>query len=337
MKEGRVAVQIGVIGAGIMGADHARTLYRAVAGAELVAIVDADPARAAQVAADCGIAPRQGTAFDLIADSAVEAVLVASPDETHAELVLAAIAAGKPVLCEKPLAATIADCRRILAAEMAGGRRLVQVGYMRRFDPGYRAMKRSLDQGHLGPALFLHCVHRNAVAPGFMTSDMVITNSAVHEIDIARWLLGEDFAQASVITPRRPGGGERRPQFVVLESRSGVVVDVEAYVDAGYGYDVRAELVCEQGAVSLAPNLPVLQRHAGREGFAVPEDSAAAFCRRLPRPIAGLGERHPDRHSGRCQCLGRLCRDSDRGGLPCGLPERHQDRHRSRPRPDFYA
>jgi myo-inositol 2-dehydrogenase/D-chiro-inositol 1-dehydrogenase len=183
------------------------------------------------------------------------------------------------VLCEKPLAATIEECQAVMTMEMTGGRRLVQVGYMRRFDPGYRAMKRSLDDQQFGRPLFLHCVHRNAVAPHYITSDLVIANSSVHEIDIARFLLDEEFAAVTVISARSSRhAAMRQPQFIVLESASGVIVTVEAFLDAQYGYDVQAELVCEDGTVSLAPNPPVSRRHAHREGFEIDGDWRARFA-----------------------------------------------------------
>ena len=137
-------LRIGVIGAGIMGGDHALTLARSVKGAALAAISDTDGARAAAVAAASGADRVHADARDLIADPTVEAVLIASPDPTHERLVLACLAAGKPVLCEKPLAPTIEGCLRIVAAETALGRRLVQVGFMRRFDPGYLEMRSAL-------------------------------------------------------------------------------------------------------------------------------------------------------------------------------------------------
>ena len=270
-------LRIGIIGAGVMGADHARILAAGIAGAELSGVQDADGARAGSVAASCG-----GRVFDsaqaLIGDPAIDAVMVCAPDAVHAPLALACIAAGKPVLVEKPLAASLEAARGIIAAEVKAGRRLVQVGFMRRFDPGYRAMRATLREGRVGAALFLHCIHRNAIGPDYLTSDLVIANSAVHEIDIGRFLLDEDFAAATVISPRAsstaPG---RQPQFIVLETRSGVVVDIEAFVDAGYGYDVRAELVCEAGTVSLAPNPPIAMRQGGLDGFIVEQDWRARF------------------------------------------------------------
>lgn len=271
------SLRIGIIGTGVMGADHAQTLASGIAGAELGAVQDFDSARAKAVAARFGCKVRE-TAEALIADPDIDAVLVCSPDATHAPLALAAIAAGKPVLVEKPLASSLAEGGAVVDAEVKAGRRLVQVGYMRRFDPGYRAMRTTLQENRLGPALFLHCVHRNAVGPDYLTSDLVIANSAVHEIDIARFVLDEDLVAATVISPRASSKApNRQPQFIVLESRSGVVVDVEAFVDAGYGYDVQAELVCESGTVSLAPNPPIALREAGRDGFVVEQDWRARF------------------------------------------------------------
>ena len=103
-----------------------------------------------------------GTGEELIASDEVDAVLVTSIGPTHAEYVLACIAAGKPVMCEKPLAPTVPECEGILAAEVAHGKRLVIVGYMRRYDPGYRQVKGAWDAGTIGDALVLHNVHRNA-------------------------------------------------------------------------------------------------------------------------------------------------------------------------------
>ena len=273
-----MSVKIGIVGAGIMGADHARILHDGVAGAEFVAIQDADGERAKRVARDCGAGRVFDTAARLIADPAVEAVVIASPDETHAPLVIACLEQGKPVLCEKPLADTLEQCLAVVAAEVRGGRRLVQVGYMRRFDPGYRAMRRSVADGTLGAPLFLHCVHRNAVAPHYMTSELVIANSAVHDIDVARYLLDDDFTAATVISPRAPSNApSRQPQFTVLETKRGAVVDIESFLDAQYGYDVRAELVCERGTVSLAPNPPVAVRQEGRDGFGLNPDWRGRF------------------------------------------------------------
>ena len=140
-------------------------------------------------------------------------------------------------------------------------------------------MKQGLADRKAGQPLFLHCVHRNAIAPDYITSDLVIANSAVHEFDIARFLLEEEFAAVSVFSARPSRNSDaRRPQFIVLESLGGVIVTVEAYLDAQYGYDVQAELVCENGAVSLKPHRPTAMRSAGWDGFAVEPDWRARFA-----------------------------------------------------------
>ena len=191
----------------------------------------------------------------LIADPAVDAVIVASFDTTHEEFVLACIEARKPVLCEKPLATTAEACLHVIEAEVAAGHRLVSLGFMRRFDPAYGEIKAGLENGGVGDLLVVHCAHRNAVAPAIYTSEMLITSSAVHEIDITRWLLGEEIVAATVRAPRstkQAPNGLRDPQLVLLETAGGVLIDVEVFVNARYGYDIRCELVGETGTLRLA-------------------------------------------------------------------------------------
>jgi myo-inositol 2-dehydrogenase / D-chiro-inositol 1-dehydrogenase len=249
-----VSVRVGIIGVGVMGADHARVLASHVPGAILQAVHDADAARAKMVADETGARSVAADAFALVRDPNVDAVLIASPDATHKALTLACLEARKPVLCEKPLAPTAAECREVLAAESKLGRRLVQVGYMRRFDPAYVEMKARLLSGRLGNPLMLHCIHRNVSAPSWFDSRMAVSNSAVHEFDIARWLLDTELAGIQVFRPKAaradsPGA----PVFLVLETARGQLVNIEIFIDATYGYDVRGELVCEQGTISLAP------------------------------------------------------------------------------------
>ena len=195
---------------------------------------------------------------------------------------LAAIEQGKPVFCEKPLAPTVEACRRILDAEMASGRRLVQVGFMRRYDAGYLAMKRAVDDGTIGAPLMVHCAHRNAATParGF-TSDMLITDAAIHEIDLVRWLLGQEIAAVNaVLLPRRPSGVDpelQDPQILVLEMADGAIVDVEIFVNCSYGYDIRCEVVGERGTVELGPGYGATVRGGGLTSSRVPPDWRERF------------------------------------------------------------
>jgi myo-inositol 2-dehydrogenase/D-chiro-inositol 1-dehydrogenase len=252
-----------------MGSDHARILASQVPGATVQAIYDADPARAKTIAAEIGAGTVVTDALALIQDPSVDAVLVASPDQTHKEFTLAGLAAGKPVLCEKPLAPTPAECLEVIAAETKRGRRLVQIGYMRRFDPSYVEMKDGLTSGRLGSALMFHCIHRNVAAPSWFDSKMAVSNSAVHEFDIARWMLDAELGAIQVFRPKlAKGSSPGAPVYLVLESATGQLVTVEVFNDAAYGYDVRGELVCEKGTIALrAPlrtetNAELIQRTA---------------------------------------------------------------------------
>jgi myo-inositol 2-dehydrogenase/D-chiro-inositol 1-dehydrogenase len=287
-----MTIRIGVIGTGVMGADHARTLSATISGATVEAVFDVDTRRAAAAAAG-------GRVLDdplaLIKDVDVDAVLIASSDATHEEFVLAGIAAGKPVLCEKPLAPDVAGCLRIVDAELAVGRRLVSVGFMRRYDAGYAALKQTLAAGEVGAPLLMHCVHRNASVPEAFTSSMLVTSSAAHEIDITRWLLGEEIVAVSSHRPKASSlvGALQDPQFLVFETASGVLVDVEVFVNARYGYDVRCELVGERGTATLAPEAPTLVRRDGSASSAIPHDwrdrFAGAYGRELQDWVDGIG------------------------------------------------
>jgi myo-inositol 2-dehydrogenase/D-chiro-inositol 1-dehydrogenase len=150
---------------------------------------------------------------------------------------------------------------------------------MRRFDPGYVEMKRRLDEGELGAALVMHCVHRNVAAPSFMTAPMLITNSAVHEIDIARFVLGQEVKRVTVVIPPKTRMSTMQdPQILLLEMDDGVVVDAEIFINAQYGYDVRAELVCEKGTIALTPPHDVTVKHSAEEGFPFPSDWRPRFA-----------------------------------------------------------
>jgi myo-inositol 2-dehydrogenase/D-chiro-inositol 1-dehydrogenase len=282
-----VTLQVGIIGTGVMGSDHARLLSGAVSGTTVSAVFDVDRDRAGRVAAGCGGARVLADPAALIGDAAVDAVLVASSDQSHEEFVLACLACGKPVLCEKPLAPTVEGCRRILAAETAAGRRLVSVGFMRRFDPGYLDLRCALRAGRIGAPLLLHCVHRNTTAPAGQPDSTLITNSAVHELDLTRWLLADEIVAATVHTPRRAtaAGGTQDPQFLVLETATGVLVDVEIFANARYGYDVRCELVGEDGTVTLAAPPAALLRRDGTVASGLPADWRPRFAEAYRREL----------------------------------------------------
>lgn len=248
-----MTVRIGLIGCGVMGTDHAMIIGQQLHGAELAMVCDADASRARVAAEQAGCSRIEGDPLAVINAPSVDAVLIASPDQTHGPLTLACLAAGKPVLCEKPLSQAASECEAIVESEVKRGRRLVQVGFMRRFDPSYVEMRQAVLAGIIGRPLMLHCFHRNVAAPDWFTGQMAITNSAPHEFDIARFLLGGELVAVTAFQPalRREKGGVA-PVFMVCETAAGQLVNIEINNNAGYGYDVRGEIVGERGAVSMA-------------------------------------------------------------------------------------
>lgn len=244
-----MTLRLALIGAGIMGADHARIFAEEVPGVAIQAICDADQNRARGVAEATGATSVASDPMAVIKDASVDAVVIAAPDKFHAPLTLACIAAGKPVLCEKPLSQETGECLAVLEAEEKRGKRLVQIGFMRRFDPSYAEIKSLLSRGELGKALMFHCFHRN-VSPAYdFRAEMAICNSAPHEFDVARWMLESEFTSISVFRP--PLGGATAPVFMVLETQAGQLVNIEVNISATYGYDVRGEVVGEKGTAFL--------------------------------------------------------------------------------------
>jgi myo-inositol 2-dehydrogenase / D-chiro-inositol 1-dehydrogenase len=276
-----MALNVGVIGTGMIGTDHIRRLTEVLAGAAVVAVNDSDAGRARSVAAGLPGATVHPTGEALIADARVDAVVIASWGPTHEPYLLAAIAAGKPVFCEKPLATTEAACRRVMAAEVAVGRRLVQVGFMRRYDAPYLALREAVAGGAIGTPLILHSVHRNPSLPPHFDQDALINDTMVHDVDIARWLLADEVAEIRVFParPNRSAGKLREPLLAVLRMRQGALVDVEVSGNIGFGYDIRGEVVGETGTAALAEtNLMVVKRDGGFRGR-VPADWRERFAR----------------------------------------------------------
>jgi myo-inositol 2-dehydrogenase/D-chiro-inositol 1-dehydrogenase len=279
---------VAVLGAGHMGADHIRRIDQVVSGARVAAVADPDTDRAAEAVAGIdGVSVHAGTAAALDAPG-VQAVLIASPGPAHEEALLAAFARGLPVLCEKPLVPDAAGALRVVEAEARLGRRLAQVGFMRRYDPEYRRLKSLLDGGRLGRPLMLHCTHRNVSSPPGFTSAMLVNSSVSHEIDAARWLLGQELTAVTVLRPRsssRSPEGLVDPQFVLFETADGALVDVEVFVNSGFGYQVGCEAVCEAGTARIGDARTMVVTTAGAAQEEVAQDYLVRFADAYDREV----------------------------------------------------
>jgi myo-inositol 2-dehydrogenase/D-chiro-inositol 1-dehydrogenase len=162
---------------------------------------------------------------------------------------------------------------------VAHGSRLVQVGYMRRYDGAYRALKKVLDSGDIGAPLMMHCAHRNPGVPSFYEKESAITDTAVHEIDMVRWMFGEEITAARVLIPRKSanGGELQDPLLLILEMASGILVDVEISVNIRYGYDIRGEIIGADGTAALGELSPVSVRRLGQLYTPIPADWRERF------------------------------------------------------------
>ncbi|MDO0929127.1 Gfo/Idh/MocA family oxidoreductase [Streptomyces sp. TG1A-8] len=279
---------VAVLGAGHMGADHIRRLDQAVSGARVAAVADPDADRAKEAVAGIDGAVVHADPVAALDAPGVEAVLIASPGPAHEEALLAAFARGLPVLCEKPMVPDSTGALRVVEAEARLGRRLAQIGFMRRYDAEYLRLKSLLDSGGLGRPLMLHCIHRNVSSPAHFTSAMLINSSVSHEIDAARWLLGQELTAVTVLRPAPSAGapqGLADPQFVLFETERGALVDVEVFVNCGFGYQVRCEAVCEAGSARIGDGRTMVVTSRGTAAEEVAQDYLVRFADAYDREV----------------------------------------------------
>ncbi|MCE7481213.1 Gfo/Idh/MocA family oxidoreductase [Microbacterium profundi] len=247
-------LRIGVVGAGQMGADHIARITNRISGAVVSAVVEPDKGRADAAAANAPGAASFARIEDAIAADAVDAVLIAVPGQFHEPVLVPALEAKLPILCEKPLTPDSASSWSILELEQKLDKPHIQVGFMRRFDPEYAALRALVASGDAGDLMMLRGVHRNPSVPGSYTESMLITDSVVHEFDVVPWVAGSTIKSVEVKYPRRNSLSPehlREPILVLMELENGVLVDVEMNVSVQFGYQVATEAVFEKGLARI--------------------------------------------------------------------------------------
>lgn len=266
-------VRVGVIGAGSMGALHCRSLAMSVAAAEMVWVADDNAERARQAAA---LAPGARATTDyreLLADPAVDAVVIATPNDTHAALIQEASAAGKHIFCEKPLALDLPDADAALAAVEERGVKL-QIGFQRRFDAGFQKVHRAVESGELGEPELLLTTTRDPKPPSLQymrRSGGLFTDTAIHDLDAVRYVTGREvvevFCMAStLLLPEGAEEGFVDTAVTALRLETGALAVVTNSLRAAYGYEVGMEVLGPGGKVAVGQESRTGVRHYGAGG-----------------------------------------------------------------------
>jgi len=259
-----MTLRFGVVGTGAIGREHIDRITNKLSGGKIVAVTDVNQESAKQTVEiyqlEAVVYPDDKA---LIADENVDVVLVTSWGPAHEATVVAAVEAGKYVFCEKPLATTAEGCMRIVEAEMKQGKKLVQVGFMRRYDSGYVQLKQVIDNNQIGTPLMIRASHRNPIVGENYTTDMAVTDTLIHEIDALHWLVNDDYKSVQVVFPRKTKYSHDKlqdPQLFTIETNSGIVMSVEVFVNCKYGYDIQCEVIGEEGIVKLPEFSSVVMR-----------------------------------------------------------------------------
>jgi myo-inositol 2-dehydrogenase/D-chiro-inositol 1-dehydrogenase len=269
-----MTVRFGLLGAGRIGKVHGRAVSQN-ADARLVAVADAVPAAAEALAAQYGIETRSIEAIEAAGD--IDAVVICTPTDTHADLIERFARAGKGIFCEKPVDLSLARVRDCLGVVEETGATLM-VGFNRRFDPDFRALKAAIDEGRIGDVEMITLTSRDPGPPPYdyiERSGGIFRDMTIHDFDVARWLLGEEVAAvqaaASVLVDPEIG---RRGDFdsvnVILTTASGRQCTITNTRRATYGYDQRIEVLGSKGAVAAENTRQANIEVATAEGFTRP-------------------------------------------------------------------
>ena len=269
-----MSVRFAVLGAGRIGQVHARAVSTEPA-ATLVAVADPVAAAAEAVQAQYGCDIRS---IDAIRDADdIDAVIICTPTDTHADLIEEFVKAGKAVFCEKPVDLDVARAKKVIETVKAENGTLM-VGFQRRFDPDFCALKAAIDQGRIGEVEMVTLTSRDPGAPPpayIQSSGGIFRDMTIHDFDVARWMLGEEvetvMAQASVLTDPEIGKlGDYDSVNVILRTASGKQATITNTRRATYGYDQRIEVHGSKGSASAMNHREANIEIANGDGYTKP-------------------------------------------------------------------
>ena len=253
-------IGVGVLGVGEMGRRHAENLRRLVPNAQLVAVADVNAERGRQTATELEIENSYGSLEAMLEHKDLHAVIIATPDKFHAPAVKTVAAAGKDMLCEKPLALSLAGAQESLAAVAKAGVRM-QVGFMRRYDPSYSAAMSRIEAGEIGTPVIFKSVGRDKDGPPISAyqgniNGMLFYTNTIHDFDLARWLMQDEVSEVHSFTtvairPEVAQFGDVVAGVVNLKFAKGAIGNIESHAQAAYGYDVRTEIVGSKGSIQV--------------------------------------------------------------------------------------
>ncbi len=259
----RSKLNIGIIGAGRIGKVHAETLAFRLPEANPAVIADINPNAARGVAERCGIPRVAAGAAEILADPAIDAVLICSSTNTHAGLIVDAARAGKHIFCEKPVDFSLARIDRALEAVDKAGVKL-QIGFNRRFDANFARVRAAVAAGEIGTPQLLHIISRDPAPPPVSyvkTSGGMFLDMTIHDFDMARFLIGEEVqeiytAAGVMVDPEIGAAGDVDTAVITLRFRNGTIGTIDNSRKAVYGYDQRVEILGSGGSIATGNRYP---------------------------------------------------------------------------------
>jgi myo-inositol 2-dehydrogenase/D-chiro-inositol 1-dehydrogenase len=256
-------LKVGIIGTGRIGKVHTMSIINRLPQVGIKGVTDIDPDQASEWAKQTGINTVYGDYKELLADPEIDAVLVCSSTDTHAEISIAAANAGKHIFCEKPVDLSIEKVEAVIdAARMAGVK--LQIGFNRRFDHNFRKVKELIDNGTIGDLQILKITSRDPSPPPIeyvRISGGIFLDMTIHDFDMARFLTGceadEIYVAAACMVDSAIGeAGDADTALITVRFKNGVICVIDNSRKAAYGYDQRVEAFGSKGKVETSNDIP---------------------------------------------------------------------------------